>query len=208
MKLNKRVLASAALSVSLATTAVAPVAWADDDAPHLRCNQNFRVGSDFDADANGNVAEHLRRNCKMTAEQISKLNIEDLKSVAKELKKADGSFAIGPEETDQISTEQVNYEAEINEAADNAEEPGGNPGAGEKLPKPPADDENLPKPPFPGGDAGESSSDLGSIFGVITGLAGLAALVASVAKIFNHGLGLFRILQPLRDFLAQFSIKF
>lgn len=40
------------------------------------------------------------RNCKMTAEQISKLNIEDLKSVAKELKKADGSFAISPEEID------------------------------------------------------------------------------------------------------------
>ena len=79
MKLNKRVLASAALSVSLATSAVAPVAWADDDAPHLRCEQNFRVGSDFDADVNGNVAEHLKRNCKMTAEQISKLNIEDLR---------------------------------------------------------------------------------------------------------------------------------
>ena len=198
MKLNKRVLASVALSVSLATSAVAPVAWADDDAPHLRCEQNFRVGSDFDADVNGNVAEHLKRNCKMTAEQISKLNIEDLKSVAKELRKADGSLAIGPKEIDQLTTAKVNYEAEINEAADKAEEPGGNPGA----------DEKLPKPPTPGGGSGESSSNFGNIFGVISGLAGLATLVAGIAKIFNQNLGLVRLLQPLRDFLAQFNIKF
>ena len=198
MKLNKRVLASAALSVSLATTAVTPVAWADDDAPHLRCKQNFRAGSDFDADANGNVAEHLTRNCKMTAEQISKLSIEDLKSVAKELRKADNTPAIGPDEIDQISTEQVNYEAEINEAADKAKEPGDNPGAGEKM----------PKPPLPGGGSGEGSSNFGNIFGVISGLAGLATVVAGIAKIFNKNAGLARILQPLRDFLAQFNIKF
>lgn len=198
MELNKRVLASAALSVSLATTAVAPGAWADDDAPHLRCKQNFRVGSDFDADANGNVAEHLMRNCKMTAEQISKLNIEDLKSVAKELKKADGSFAISPEEIDQLTTAEVNYEAEINEAADKAEEPGDNPGAGDKM----------PKPPVPGNESGEGSSNFGNIFGVISGLAGLATVVAGIAKIFNQNAGLARIFQPLRDFLAQFNIKF
>ena len=88
----------------------------------------------------------------------------------------------------------------------NDEAPGG--GDGQNPPMPPGDNENPPKPPAPGGDAGESSSDLGSIFGVIAGLAGLAAVVASVAKIFNHSLGLVRFLQPVRDFLAQFNIKF
>lgn len=44
--------------------------------------------------------------------------------------------------------------------------------------------------------------------GVIAGLSGLAALVAGVAKIFNQNSGLSQLLQPLRNFLAQFNIKF
>ncbi|VEH73253.1 hypothetical protein [Corynebacterium segmentosum] len=110
MKLNKRVLASATLSVSLVVPAVAPVAWAD--ATHVACEQSFRAGSDFDGDANAKVAEHLKRNCHLTAEQISKLSIEDLKSVAKELKRADGTLAISVEEIEQLTTGQVNSEAQ------------------------------------------------------------------------------------------------
>ncbi|MHC9561732.1 hypothetical protein ACQX4L_05230 [Corynebacterium diphtheriae] len=44
--------------------------------------------------------------------------------------------------------------------------------------------------------------------GVIAGLSGLAALAAGVAKIFNQNSGLSQLLQPLRNFLAQFNIKF
>ncbi|MFA1531547.1 hypothetical protein ACDL65_05665 [Corynebacterium belfantii] len=52
------------------------------------------------------------------------------------------------------------------------------------------------------------SSNFGNIFGVIAGLCGLAAVVAGVAKIFNQNSGLSQLLQPLRNFLAQFNIKF
>lgn len=128
MKLNKRVLASATLSVSLVVPAVAPVASATDT--HVNCEQNFRAGRDFDGDANGKVAEHLQRNCNLSAEQISKLSLDELKSVAKELKKADGTPAIGVEEIEQLTTGQVNSEAENNKAADEADEPGETQGNG------------------------------------------------------------------------------
>ncbi|WP_234914533.1 intracellular motility protein A [Corynebacterium belfantii] len=76
MKLNKRVIASAALSVSLATSAVAPppVAWADEK--HVNCPQKFRAGSDFDGDVNAKVEKHLQRDCELTADQVSRLSIE------------------------------------------------------------------------------------------------------------------------------------
>ncbi|AWR15867.1 hypothetical protein CIP107577_01140 [Corynebacterium diphtheriae] len=67
---------------------------------------------------------------------------------------------------------------------------------------------NPSKPPTPGGGAGEGSSNFGNIFGVIAGLNGLAAVVAGVSKIFNQNSGLSQLLQPLRNFLAQFNIKF
>ncbi|EFM43228.1 intracellular motility protein A [Corynebacterium accolens] len=84
------------------------------------------------------------------------------------------------------------------------------PGDNENPRKPPAPGggENLPKPPTPGGGAGEDSSNFGNIFGVVAGLAGLAAVVAGIAKIFHPNSGLVRFLQPLRDILAQFNIKF
>lgn len=43
MKLNKRVLASAALSVSLVAPAVAPVAWADEMQVNCPPPQKLRV---------------------------------------------------------------------------------------------------------------------------------------------------------------------
>ncbi|WP_234914490.1 intracellular motility protein A [Corynebacterium belfantii] len=76
MKLNKRVIASAALSVSLATSAVAPpVAWADEK--QVNCPQKFRVGSDFNGDVNTKVGKHLQRDCKFPTDQISRLSIRD-----------------------------------------------------------------------------------------------------------------------------------
>lgn len=315
MKLNKRVLASVALSVSLVTTAVTPVAWAADE--HLTCAQNFQAGIDIDAAINVNIAKHLQRNCNWSGDQISLLNVEELREVAKQLLSADGTrlhseealnhvlpswvagvvyynnalsgdggmgpagdeqqpgaslmvndAKVGDKEVtgslfvlpgqikkiwiafpnfkilelqlqgnsskgevisfkfdvpqgvelkanDEISVFPIYYDYGVDKpvkvvvkSAGNGNDgaPGG--GDGQNPPMPPGDNENPPKPPVPGGDAGESSSDLGSIFGVVAGLAGLAAVVASVAKIFNHSLGLVRFLQPLRDLLAQFNIKF
>ncbi|CAB0814242.1 hypothetical protein FRC0290_00981 [Corynebacterium diphtheriae] len=77
MKRNKRVIASAALSVSLATSGVAPVAWADE--MHVKCPQEFHGGSDFDGDVNAKVEEHLQRNCELTTDQISRHSIRDEK---------------------------------------------------------------------------------------------------------------------------------
>lgn len=77
MKLNKRVIASAALSVSLATSAVAPVAWADE--MDVNCPRKFRVGSDFDGDVNAKVGEHLQPNCELATDQISRFSIRDEK---------------------------------------------------------------------------------------------------------------------------------
>ena len=321
MKLNKRVLASATLSVSLVVPAVVPVAWADD--AHVACEQNFRAGSDFDAGPNGNVAEHLQRNCNLTAEQISKLSLDELKSVAKELKKADGTPAVSVEEIEQLTTGQVNHEAEISEAtgdgadengkegdvegesqfivrakvndikagdrkvtgtvrlypahseqrigatfpggyvektavnlpegveaqdvpfeidvpesvqlkagdevfvtpipnvanqetgegngqnivvkaAETAEEPSDNPGDGTS--------DAPAKPSAPGSDdvsdEVEGSSQFGKVFGVIAGLGGLAALVAGATHWMSQNQDFAYFLQPLRDFLAQFNIKF
>lgn len=75
MKRNKRVIASAALSVSLATSGVAPVAWADE--MHVKCPQEFHGGSDFGGDVNAKVEEHLQRNCELTTDQISRFSIRD-----------------------------------------------------------------------------------------------------------------------------------
>lgn len=46
MKLNKRILASVALSVSLVGAAVTPGSWAAER--HLNCAQNFQDGIDAD----------------------------------------------------------------------------------------------------------------------------------------------------------------
>ncbi|MDK4274620.1 intracellular motility protein A [Corynebacterium accolens] len=348
MKLNKRVFASAAISASLVATTVTPVAWAANE--HLNCTQNFRPS--VGADINVNVAEHLRRNCNLSVEQIRQLSVEDLNQVSREFEQggarlyseeqlnslspsyvvelakkidgpsgddgngpADGEQQSGPplsvnevkagdreitgsvfllpgrEKIIQASlpgsvvrtkvlnlTEEPGGQGEsfggkvvtftfevpedvhlnagdeitvsrlidISEEATNKDKPvtvivkpadnddgqapgggaGENPpmppgdnenppkppapggGAGENPPMPPSDNENPPKPPAPGGGAGEGSSNFGNIFGVVAGLAGLAAVVAGIAKIFNPNSGLVRFLQPLRDLLAQFNIKF
>ncbi len=90
MKLNKRVLASVALSASLVTTAITPVAWAADD-DYLTCTQDFRAGIEIDAAINVNVAKHLQRNCSWNWTQISRLNVDQMGQVAKRLEKGDGS---------------------------------------------------------------------------------------------------------------------
>ncbi|MDK4331607.1 hypothetical protein [Corynebacterium accolens] len=326
MKLNKRVLASVALSASLVTTAVTPAAWAADD-DYLTCTEDFRAGIEVDAAIYVNVAKHLQRNCNWSVDRISPLNVEQMRQVAKKLKKEDGTllhsedalnflkptwvldvvnynkafsgnggmgsagdgqqseFPLTVDEVkagakevtgsvflrpgqkktihiafpnfqvsaadlqfngstaqgedvskgevatfkfkvpqglelkanDEIAVYPTYYDfgkdvpvkVAVKSAGDgDGENPPTPPGDNENPPMPPGDNENPPKPPVPGGDTGESGSDFGSIFGVIAGLAGLAAVVASIAKIFNHGLGILRILQPLRDFLAQFNIKF
>lgn len=88
MNFNKRVLAAAALSVSLVVPTVAPVAQA---AEHLGCEQAFQLKQDFDGTASIVVAQHLSKNCGLSADEISKLSVDELKKVAQELKDKDGN---------------------------------------------------------------------------------------------------------------------
>ena len=80
MNFNKRVLAAAALSVSLVVPTVAPVAQA---AEHLGCEQAFQLKQDFDGTASIVVAQHLSKNCGLSADEISKLSVDELKKVLK-----------------------------------------------------------------------------------------------------------------------------
>ncbi|AEX76518.1 hypothetical protein ACQXZZ_05145 [Corynebacterium diphtheriae] len=89
MKLNKRVIASVALSASFVATAVTPAAWAADE--HVTCTQNFRAGVDIDAAINLNVAKHLQRNRNWGWRQIAGLNVKQMGQLAKKLLKEDGT---------------------------------------------------------------------------------------------------------------------
>ncbi|OJI02358.1 hypothetical protein [Corynebacterium diphtheriae] len=105
MKLNKRVIASVALSVSLVATAVIQAAWAADE--HVTCTQNFRAGVDIDAAINLNVAKHLQRNRNWGWRQIAGLNVEQMGQLAKKLLKEDGTplhseEALKPLEPDRV----------------------------------------------------------------------------------------------------------
>lgn len=301
MKLNKRVLASAAISASFMATAVTPVAWAAGE--HLNCVQNFRAG--VDADINTNVAEHLRRNCKLSVDQIIRLNVEDMKQVAREFKKdgtplyseeelnrlspsyvvalakdidvSSGDTGKGPADSEQQSgpplsvndvkagdrevtgsvyllpgqqkTIQAHFPSRIVSAkvlkSDEKPGEGGKTAEGKvvtfkfgvpeeiqlnagdeimvtrflaaaeeatnkdvpvKVIVKPAESGKSPGDGVPG--SGGGSSNFGNIFGGIGGFASLAAVMAGVAKIFNQHSSLGRLLQPLRDLLAQFNIKF
>ena len=112
MNFNKRVLAAAALSVSLVVPTVAPVAQA---AEHLDCEQAFQVKQDFDGTAAIVVAQQLRKNCGLSVDQISELSVAELKKVAQELKDKDGN---------PLSEEKINgiNKAEVSGAAKDAAE--------------------------------------------------------------------------------------
>lgn len=112
MKLNKRVLASAAISASLVATAVTPVAWATGE--HLNFAQNFRAGVDFDAGINANVAEHLQRNCKLSVGQITELSVSEMAQTARELLGKDNTPLYSEEELKRLSHSEVVREARIN----------------------------------------------------------------------------------------------
>ena len=112
MKLNKRVLASAAISASLVATAVTPVALATGE--HLNCAQNFRAGVDFDAGINANVAEHLQRNCKLSVGQITELSVDEMTQTARELLGKDNTPLYSEEELKRLSHSEVVREARIN----------------------------------------------------------------------------------------------
>jgi hypothetical protein len=100
MKLNKRVLASAALSASLVGTAVAPVAWASDE--HVNGTQEFGDGSDADSGLNVNDADNLQPNYEVSEDQTSQLGAEELTPVAMELPEKDNNSVPVEEESQQL----------------------------------------------------------------------------------------------------------
>lgn len=102
MKLNKRIFASAALSVSLVAPAVAPVALADEAPTHTNCEQRFQKGADFDGPPELIVAAHLNKNCGLSPEEIGKLSPEEVKTVAKELKDNKGNAALTEAQIDNV----------------------------------------------------------------------------------------------------------
>lgn len=91
--LNKRMLASAVLSVSIAAPMVTPTAQASET--HLGCAQ-LQKGSDFDTpNIEGHLDDHLRRACKLSAEQVKALSLDDLKKVAEELGYVNQAINVG-----------------------------------------------------------------------------------------------------------------
>lgn len=91
--LNKRMFASAVLSVSIAAPMVTPTAQASET--HLGCAQ-LQKGSDFDTpNIEGHLDDHLRRACKLSAEQVKALSLDDLKKVAEELGYVNQAINVG-----------------------------------------------------------------------------------------------------------------
>ncbi|MDK8679473.1 hypothetical protein [Corynebacterium accolens] len=100
MKLNKRFLASAALSASLVGTAVAPVAWASDE--QVNGAQEFGNSSDADSGLNINDADNLQPNYELSEEQTSQLGSEELTPVAMELPEKDNNPVPAEGESQQL----------------------------------------------------------------------------------------------------------
>ena len=123
MKFNKRILAAAAVSVSLVAPAVAPVAQAADS--HQNCEQRFVSGLDFNSQPAIAVAQHLEKNCGLTKEQISQLSVDELKSVAKELKNKNDEAVFTDEEISTLDAAQVNQAIAPAPGANEAGQAGG-----------------------------------------------------------------------------------
>ena len=123
MSFNKRVLAAAALSVSLVVPTVAPVAQAVDS--HQNCKQRYVSGLDFNSQPAIAVAQHLQKNCGLTEEQISQLSVDELKSVAKELKNKNGEAVFTDAEISSLDAAQVNRAAVESSGANEAGQAGG-----------------------------------------------------------------------------------
>lgn len=83
MKLNKRTVAVAALSVSLVAPTISPVSQAAENG--LVCNGNSDPGTDFDTKPLGvHGEEHLRPACGLNPEQIEKVEQDEINEPAKE----------------------------------------------------------------------------------------------------------------------------
>ncbi|CAM2740351.1 GA module-containing protein [Corynebacterium propinquum] len=84
MKLNKRTVAVAALSVSLVAPTISPVSHAQEK--YLNCEQDFKKGADFDTDlVEAHLEEYLTRACGLTSEQIASVSQNELNRLAEKL---------------------------------------------------------------------------------------------------------------------------
>ena len=94
---------------------------------------------------------------------------------------------------------------------------GETPGAGKK-PEAPKGPENTPKDPKLPGDNGKNpevdkdmlqgSSTIGDLFKILAALGGATGLISGVVKLLTLGSGSANFVQSIRDFFAQFNIKF
>lgn len=123
---------------------------------------------------------------------------------AVQLKAGDEVFVTPIPNVANPETGEGNGQNIVVKAADKVEEPGEN-----------SDNNSVETPAKPSvpsndgaSDGAEGSSKFGKVFGVIAGLGGLAALVAGATHWLNQNQDFAHFLQPLRDFLAQFNIKF
>lgn len=94
---------------------------------------------------------------------------------------------------------------------------GENPGA-DKKPEAPKDPEKNPKDPKLPGDNGkkpevdkdmlQGSSTIGDLFKILAALGGTAGLISGLVKLLTQGSSNANFMQSIRDFFAQFNIKF
>ena len=88
----------------------------------------------------------------------------------------------------------------------------------EKKPEAPKAPEKKPEGPKLPGEGGkkpeidkgalQGSSNIGDFFKTLAAIGGVVGVVSGVVKLFTQGFNGAHFLQPLRDFLAQFNIKF
>ncbi len=119
MKLNKRFLASAALSASVVGTAVAPVAWASDE--QVNGAQEFGNGSDSDSGISVTDADNLQPNYELSEDQTSQLGAEELTPVSTELSEKDNAPVPGEEELQQLLPSGAASEVRANDDSSGAD---------------------------------------------------------------------------------------
>ncbi|MDK4327026.1 hypothetical protein ACPV6E_04890 [Corynebacterium propinquum] len=132
-------------------------------------------------------------------------------------KPEDGQQDSKPESGQKPEGDQPKPEGEKPKPEGDQKPEGETPGAGKK-PEAPKGPENTPKDPKLPGDNGKNpevdkdmlqgSSTIGDLFKILAALGGATGLISGVVKLLTLGSGSANFVQSIRDFFAQFNIKF